>query len=123
MDKSRRVVITHPRTSTRRRPSRTSAPRDLREHTFRGEVLLAALRRSQLRLALAIAAVFIAIVGGIPMLYSSVGWLRSGHVGPIPAIWLTLGIGVFPLIVWLGWLHIRATERYEQQFIDLIEDV
>lgn len=123
MDKSRRVVITHPRTSTRRRPSRTSAPRDLREHTFRGEVLLAALRRSQLRLAISIASVFVAVVGAIPLLYKSIDWLRSAHVGPIPLIWLTLGIGVFPLIIWLGWLHIRATERYEQQFIDLIEDV
>lgn len=123
MDKSRRVVITHPRTSTRRRPSRTSAPRDLREHTFRGEVLLAALRRSQLRLAVAIASVFVMAVGGIPVAYANVGWLRTAHVGPVPLIWLTLGVGIFPLIIWLGWLHIRATERYEQQFIDLIEDV
>jgi TRAP-type C4-dicarboxylate transport system permease small subunit len=123
MDKSRRVVITHPRTSTRRRPSRTSAPRDLREHTFRGEVLLAALRRSQLRLAMAIASVFLMAVGGIPVVYASADWVRATRVGPIPLIWLTLGILVFPLVIWLGWLHIRATERYEQQFIDLIEDV
>lgn len=123
MDKSRRVVITHPRTSTRRRPSRTSAPRDLREHTFRGEVLLAALRRSQMRLALAIASVFVMAVGGIPLLYANAPWFREFRIGTVPAIWVSLGVGVFPLIIWLGWLHIRATERYEQQFIDLIEDV
>ena len=123
MDKSRRVVITHPRTSTRRRPSRTSAPRDLREHTVRGEVLLAALRRSQLRLALAIASVFVSVVGSIPLLYASVEWFRDGRLGPIPLIWVSLGFGVFPLVIGLGWLHIRATERYEQRFIDLIEDV
>jgi hypothetical protein len=123
MDKSRRIVITHPRTSTRRRPSRTSAPRDLREHTFRGEVLLGALRRSQLRLALAIASAFLMIVGGIPFVYWNIDWFRPAHVGPIHLIWLTLGVGVFPLIIWLGWLHIRATERFEQQFIDLVEDV
>lgn len=123
MDKSRRVVITHPRTSTRRRPSRTSAPRDLREHTFRGEVLLAALRRSQLRLAIAIASVFLTVIGSVPLLYSGQAWFREARIGPVPLIWLSLGVGVFPLIIGLGWLHIRATERYEQQFIDLIEDV
>ena len=123
MDKSRRVVVTHPRTSTRRRPSRTSAPRDVREHTIRGEVLLAALRRSQLRLAIAIAAVFLGTIGSIPVLYFGVDWIHDGHIGPVPFIWLALGLGVFPLIIGLGWLHIAATERYEQQFIDLIQDV
>ena len=123
MDKPKRVVITHPRTSTRRRPSRTSAPRDLREHTFRGEVLLAALRRSQLRLAIAIASVFLTVIGSMPLVYTSVTWFHDARLGTVPLIWLSLGIGVFPLIIGLGWLHIRATERYEQQFIDLIEDV
>lgn len=123
MDKSQRVVITHPRTSTRRRSSRTSAPRDLREHTVRGEVLLAALRRSQLRLAVAIAVLFLSTIGSVPILYAGVPWLRQASIGPVPILWVTLGFIIFPLIVLLGWLHIRATERYEQQFIDLVEDV
>lgn len=123
MDKSRRVVVTHPRATTRRRPSRTSAPRDLREHTVRGEVLLAALRRSQLRLAVAIALVFISTVGSVPILYAGVPWLRTVHIGPVPILWVTLGFIIYPLTITLGWLHVRATERYEQQFIDLVEDV
>lgn len=76
-----------------------------------------------MRLALAIASVFLMAVGGIPLLYANALWFRELRIASIPAIWLSLGFGVFPLIIWLGWLHIRATERYEQQFIDLIEDV
>lgn len=76
-----------------------------------------------MRLAMAIASVFLMAVGGIPLLYAKVPWAQRAHLGHVPLIWLTLGVGVFPLIIWLGWLHIRATERYEQQFIDLIEDV
>ncbi len=123
MDKSRRVVITHPKTSTRRRPSRTSAPRDFREHTVRGEVLLAALRRSQLRLALSIGSVFISTLAVIPLLYWGDNWLHGLHIGAVPIIWLTLGIAVFPFIIGLGWVFIQVAEWYEQQFIDLVEDV
>ncbi len=123
MDKSRRVVVTHPRTSTRRRPSRTSAPRDLREHTVRGEVLLSALRRSQLRLSIAIASAFLSVLGVVPVLYWGSDWFRSAHLRSVPVIWLTIGVGVFPLIIALGWLHIRMAEWYEQQFVDLVEDV
>ena len=123
MDKSRRVVVTHPRTSTRRRPSRTSAPRDLREHTVRGEVLLNALRRSQLRAAIAVGLVFLTMLAAVPMLYWSVDWFATTHVASVPVIWLTLGVAVFPVIIGLGWVSIRMSEWYEQQFIDLIEDV
>lgn len=123
MDKSRRVVVTHPRTSTRRRPSRTSAPRDLREHTVRGEVLLSSLRRSQLRLAAGIGAAFVAILGAIPLLYWSSDWFQRARIEKVPVIWLTLGVGAFLLIIGLGWVHIRMAERYERQFVDLVEDV
>ena len=123
MDKSRRVVITHPRTSTRRRPSRTSAPRDLREHTVRGEVLLTALRRSQFRLAMGIAAVFLTTIAAIPILYWSTDWFPRTQIRHLPLIWLTLGIGIFPVIIGLGWVHVRMAEWYEQRFVELVEDV
>ncbi len=90
---------------------------------MRGEVLLAALRRSQLRLALAITSAFLTTLGALLLLYWGSDWFRSAHVATIPVIWLALGVGVFPFIVVLGWLHIRMAEWYEQQFIDLIEDV
>lgn len=90
---------------------------------MRGEVLLAALRRSQLRLAVVIATIFLTTLSIIPMLYWGVDWLRTLHVGHVPVIWLTLGVGVFPIIISLGWIHIQVAEWYEQQFIDLVEDV
>lgn len=123
MERPRRVIITHPRTSSRRRSSRTSAQRDLAEHTIRGEVLLASLRRSQLRLAISIATVFVVTLSAIPIVYSLVPPLHDAVVLGVPALWFTLGFGVFPLMVTLGYIHVRATERYEQQFADLIQDV
>lgn len=123
MDRPRRVVITHSRTTSRRRSSRTSAPRDLAEHTIRGEVLLAALRRSQLRLAISIATAFILTVAAVPLLYFSFPVLQELLVLGTPVLWFTFGFAIFPLIVLLGWIHVRATERYEQAFTDLIKDV
>ena len=123
MERPRRVIITHPRTASRRRSSRTSARRDLAEHTVRGEVLLASLRRSQLRLAISIATVFVAILALSPLVYASIPAWHDTVVMGVPVLWLILGFGVFPLIILLGWIHVRATERYEQQFSDLIQDV
>jgi TRAP-type C4-dicarboxylate transport system permease small subunit len=123
MDRPRRVVITHSRTTSRRRSSRTSAPRDLAEHTIRGEVLLAALRRSQLRLAISIATAFILTVAAIPLVYYSFPVLADLLILGTPVLWFTFGFAIFPLIVLLGWIHVRATERYEQAFTDLIKDV
>lgn len=123
MDRPRRVIITHPRTASRRRSSRTSAQRDLVEHTVRGEVLLASLRRSQLRLAISIATVFVITLSLIPLAYAAVPAWHNAVVLGVPVLWLILGFGVFPLTILLGWIHVRATERYEQQFSDLIQDV
>lgn len=123
MDRPRRVIITHTRTSSRRRSSRTSAQRDLAEHTVRGEVLLASLRRSQLRLAISIATILVVTLSMIPLAYASVPSWHGRLLMGVPVLWLTLGFGVFPMMVLLGWIHVRATERYEQQFTDLIQDV
>lgn len=86
-------------------------------------MLLSSLRRSQLRLAISIAAVFVVTVAAIPLVYGLVPRSHEVLVLGVPAIWLTLGLGVFPLIIGLGYIHVRATERYEQQFADLIKDV
>ena len=123
MERPRRVVVTHPRTTSRRRSSRTSAQRDLAEHTVRGQVLLAALRRSQLRLALSIAAVFTVVMALIPLAYAAIPALHDALLFGVPVRWWMLGFAVFPLLVALGLIHVRATERYEQQFTDLIKDV
>lgn len=123
MERPRRVIITHPRTTSRRRSSRTSAQRDLAEHTVRGEVLLASLRRSQLRLAISIAAVFIFVMASVPLAYASLNALHKTVFLGVPALWLILGFAVFVLMIALGAIHVRATERYEQQFTDLIKDV
>ena len=90
---------------------------------MRGEVLLASLRRSQLRLAISIAAVFIFVMASVPLAYASLHSLHETAFLGVPALWLMLGFVVFILMITLGVIHVRATERYEQQFTDLIKDV
>ncbi len=72
---------------------------------------------------MAITSAFLSVLAVVPLLYWGSHWFRSAHVWSIPVIWLTIGVAVFPFIIALGWLHIRMAEWYEQQFIDLVEDV
>jgi len=116
-----RVRVTHPRTAAATRGSRRGARRDLREQTVRGEVLMASLRRTQLRLALVVAAVGGAVLGGLPLLFAAFPAVRDARVGGLPVGWLLLGLLVFPFIVGLGWWYVRAAERQEREFVDLVE--
>ena len=90
---------------------------------MRGEVLLTALRRSQFRLAIGIGAVFLTSIAALPILYWSTDWFPRASVRHLPLIWLTLGLGIFPFIVGLGWIHVRMAEWYEERFVELVEDV
>lgn len=35
--------------------------------------------------------------------------------------WVVLGVLVFPLICLTGWLYVRAADREETEFVDLVE--
>ena len=41
----------------------------------------------------------------------------------IPLPWLLLGVGVYPVLVLLGWRYIRSAERNERDFADLLSEV
>ncbi|MEZ5118021.1 MAG: hypothetical protein R2737_17295 [Candidatus Nanopelagicales bacterium] len=120
----RRQAVTHPRTAAARRRSRGSASagrRDLSEQTPLGTVLLLSLKRSQLRLALLVAASVGALLGGIPVLFLAVPALRNATLAGIPAGWLLLGLVVFPVICLVAWWYVRAAERNERRFTDLVD--
>ncbi len=116
-----RVRVTHPRTEAATRSSRPGARRDLREQTVRGEVLIASLRRAQLRLALLVAATFGAVLGGLPLLFAVFPQARDARVAGLPLGWLLLGLLVFPSIIGGGWWYVRAAERNERDFVDLVD--
>lgn len=114
-----RVRVTGPA----RRSGASPAPRghQIDAETQLGEIYLRSLVREQLRLALGCLAALAISVGSLPLLF----WLLPGHaeirVLRVPLPWLLLGMAVYPLLALLGWLYVRAAERNEDDFADLVE--
>ena len=86
-----------------------------------GEVFMRSLIRSQLRLGLRTVALLVLTVGLWPVLFATIPWLRTAHVGMVPLPWLILGVGVYPVLVLLGWWHADRAERLEHDFLDLTD--
>lgn len=117
----RRTIVVHPRTAAARGAHRRGVRRDVRDHTELGVTLLASLRRSQLRLATLVLLAITLVVGGIPLLFLGLPELREARVGGLAVGWVILGVAAFPVICLLGWAYVRAAERNERDFVDLVE--
>jgi O-antigen/teichoic acid export membrane protein len=115
------VVVTAPQVRATRRPPPTSPMREIDEQSAVGEVYMRSLVRTQLRLALLVCAVFGLLLGGLPLLFRLLPGTRTVHVLGIPLPWLLLGVVVYPCFVLGGWLYVRAAERTERDFADLLE--
>ncbi|MGH3587508.1 MAG: hypothetical protein ACRDQ0_14405 [Pseudonocardia sp.] len=86
-----------------------------------GEIYMSSLLRAQMRLA-ALAIVTIAVfVGGLPLLFSLVPSLTEKFVLGMPLPWVLLGFAVYPFLLFVGWLYVRAAERNERDFTDVVE--
>jgi hypothetical protein len=86
-----------------------------------GELYMSALLRAQLRLAARVILALVVLVGGIPVVFGLFPSLGEVRVLGVPLAWLLLGIGVYPLLLLLGWLYVRSAERNEKDFTDLVE--
>ncbi len=115
-----RVRVTGParRTSTPRR--RTG---DLEESTRLGGVYLGSLLRVQLGLALRVLAVLVTAVGGLPLLFHLAPGLAEATLLGLPLAWLLLGVVVYPVLCLLGWVYVRAAERTERDFAELMSEL
>jgi hypothetical protein len=102
------------------RPRRTTVISEIDEGTGVGEVYLRSLLRSQLRLALGLTVVLALTVGLLPVLFVTVPWLRHGHLLGVPAAWLLLGGCCYPVLLAIAWRYVRAAERNEHAFGDLV---
>ena len=119
-ERPRRVVVTAPRRAVRRRTDR-SAIEDIDQQTQVGRVYVAALIRTQLLLGLSTVALVVVPLAALPLLFGLAPGVASLRVGPLPLWWLLLGFAVYPAILAVGWWHVRAAERNEAQFTDLVE--
>lgn len=120
IDRSRRVVVTGPRTRAVRGATQRGVL-DLDEQTTIGEVYLRSLIRTQLRLALTVCAVVVLVGGGLPLLFTLWPDARTYQVAGLQLPWLALGLLAYPALVTGGWTYVRAAERNESKFIALVE--
>lgn len=116
----RRVRITSPRRQARTRgPSRP--PRtEIDEETALGEVYVDALLRAQLRLAILVLGGVVLVVGALPALFLLVPAVHELRVGPVPVPWIVLGALIYPFAVVVAGTYVRAAERVDRDFAELL---
>ena len=112
-----RVVLAGER---RARPD--PARREIEEQTLVGEVLVRGLIRTQLALAAA------AVRAGrcpasavLPLLFAMAPGLAEVEVAGLRLPWLLLGVLAYPLLFLVALGYVRAAERNERDFADLVD--
>jgi hypothetical protein len=119
---ARRVRITHPRTDASRRVPARPAIREIDEQTRIGEVYMAALLRSQRRLAVVTCGLTALLLGGTALLGGLVPAYGRARLWGLPIAWLFLGVLVYPVLIWLAHYAVRQAERNEREFTDLLRE-
>jgi hypothetical protein len=93
---------------------------DIDEQTRLGELYMATLIRAQWRLSLTVLASATMLIGGLPLLFLLVPATRTLSVGPVPLPWLILGVLIYPAVWLAARYYVRASERIERDFADLV---
>lgn len=117
-----RVRVVSPHSAARRVLGDASVSDEVAEQSAVGEVMVQSLIRSQLRLALVVSIGFmVALMIG----WSAIRWVpafRTWQIMGIPAPWLMLGVGVYPVIGACAWLYVRAATKNENRYRDLVDE-
>jgi putative solute:sodium symporter small subunit len=116
-----RVRVTSPHTERRRRRPHRTVASEIDAQSELGEIYLAALLRSQLRLAVSTVVTLAITVGSLPVLFWLVPDLTSHHVLGMPVSWVVLAFGCYPILVLLAWRYVRAADRNEREFTQVVE--
>jgi hypothetical protein len=115
----RRVRVTSPRTGAVRR--RVAGTSEIDAQTRLGEIYMTSLLRAQLRLTALVIAAVVVLIGGLPLAFRLVPAVMDTPVLGMPLSWVLLAFAVYPVLFALGWLYVRAAERTEQDFADVVE--
>lgn len=117
----RRVTVTSSRTRVVRRSATFSGGREIDEQTVVGEVLVRSLVHAQLRLALYAAALAGVLIGGLPLFFVLFPGLSQLRLLGLPVPWVVLGTVVYPGVCLGAWGYVRAAERNEEDFSELVD--
>lgn len=96
--------------------------REIDESTGVGEVYMRSLIGTQLRLGLVVCGVLAVTLGALPLLFALAPGLAEVYVAGLPLFWVLLGAFVYPLLVLAGWWYVRAAERTERDFAELVRE-
>ena len=116
-----RVRVTSPRTTSGHRLPPPTAAHEIDVQSKVGEVYLQSLLRAQLRLAIVVVALLAVLVGGLPLAFWLLPEVMDLEVLGMPLAWGLLGFLVYPVLVAIGWWYVRAAERNERAFTDVVE--
>ena len=116
----RRVRVTHPRTEAGRRAPARAAVREIEEQTDLGSVFITSLLRTQRRSAAVVCAVVATLLAAIALGGAVAPSLSGRRVLGLPLPWLVLGLAVYPALIGIGWWAVRAAERHERDFAELV---
>jgi uncharacterized membrane protein (DUF485 family) len=94
---------------------------EIAEQTAYGEVLLRDLVRRQLRLALSVAAVFLVILLGLPLMNLLFPELMQMRLLGLPMAWLALAVLVYPFVWALAVYFVSTARKYEDEFTALVK--
>lgn len=119
-ERPKRVTITGPRRDVHRRRPRPITD-EIDNQTRVGKIYLRSLIRTQLLLGLATVALVVVPLAAMPLVFGAFPSVRALRVGPMPLWWVLLGVVVYPAILGVGWWYVRAADRNEAQFTDLVE--
>ncbi len=116
----RRVRVTSPRQSARRRAPARSLSTEIDEQTGLGEVYVDSLVRAQLRLSMSVLAGLVLLLGGPPLAFALWPNLLTVAIGPMTLPWLLLAALLYPLGVVVARAYVRAAERVERDFEEVL---
>jgi hypothetical protein len=97
------------------------AATELAEQSPVGDALLRGLVRAQLTHALRFAAVVLAVLGGLPVLFAVAPAVAQARLLGVSLPWLLLGAAAFPFLYGIGAMYVHGAERTEREFTDLVE--
>lgn len=95
---------------------------EVQQQTAVGDVLVRALVRAQLLLAIRLAAGTVLSLCAIPLLLLAFPAVTDTTVLGIRLPWLVLGVGVYPVLYVVGHRYIRQAERLEGEFTELADE-
>ncbi len=116
-----RVRVTSPRTTPARRRTPSSVASEIDAQSQVGEVYLRSLLRAQLRLAAAVVVLLGTSVGALPLMFWLLPEVSNADFIGMPLAWGLLAFVTYPTLLAIGWWYVRAAERNERAFTDVVE--